>query len=527
MKQTMARGKRETHVTIQYVLLIILSVLGILFSALLMISSLTKTAIANNMIEQKMMIEWESPLLEVLMILGFLAIGVVLLRSAFNTNILSLFVLTIVFHAAAGFAFIYFARSAPGGDAASVFNMAVQLSEGDLSFVGSPDSYLSFYPQQIGLTVFLSIILKILKILPYKFAPHHAIKVLYVILNCVTVTFGYLSVKEIWRSKKISTVFLYLSVFNLPFIMYSSFIYGEIPSLCAMSVAIYFLCRTEKSRGVQALNIVMTVLFTVLSVFVRKNSLIFMIASIIVLLLIFMGNKKKEYLITAACVLVLSVAVLPITLKIFELKTGRDIDSGVTMYSYLAMGMQDNSERGPGWYNGFNFDTYKNTGMDAKEANRISNDAINERIDYFKENPKECFAFYRDKFLTQWSDPTLASCQATYTDFGGRTEFIKSVYDGDYNIYYVLFCNMFQNVIYVGVFIWSLTNFRKIVMFGKKGWYVSIYIGFITIIGGFLFHMMWEANSRYIFPYAMLLIPYAAFGYGNLIEHNIINDYDD
>ena len=69
MKQTMARGKRETQVTIQYVLLIILSVLGILFSALLMISSLTKTAIANNMIEQKMMIEWESPLLEALMFL--------------------------------------------------------------------------------------------------------------------------------------------------------------------------------------------------------------------------------------------------------------------------------------------------------------------------------------------------------------------------------------------------------------------------------------------------------------------------
>ena len=86
---------------------------------------------------------------------------------------------------------------------------------------------------------------------------------------------------------------------------------------------------------------------------------------------------------------------------------------------------------------------------------------------------------------------------------------------------------MFQNVIYVGVFIWSLTNFRKMVLFGRKGWYISVYLGFITILGGFLFHMMWEANSRYIFPYAMFLIPYAAFGYGNLIEHNIINDYDD
>jgi len=25
----------------------------------------------------------------------------------------------------------------------------------------------------------------------------------------------------------------------------------------------------------------------------------------------------------------------------------------------------------------------------------------------------------------------------------------------------------------------------------------------------------------------MMLIPYAAFGYGNLMEHNILNDYDD
>ncbi len=523
----MAKRKAETHVTIQYVLLIILSVLAILFSALLMIAGLTKTAIANNMIEQKMIIEWETPLLMFMMFLGFLALGAVLLRSAFNSGIETLFILTLIFHAVAGIALIICGRTAPGGDAASVFNMAAQLADGDLSFVGSPDSYLSYYPQQIGLTVFLSVLIKVLKIIPYEFAPHHAIKVLYVLLNLVTITFGYLSVKEIWRSKKISTVYLYLSVFNLPLIMYSSFIYGEIPSLAAMSAAIYFLCRLEKNRGVSVINIIFAVLTMALSVFVRKNSLIFMIAAVIVLVLIFMGNKKKDFLITAIASLVLCVAILPVTLKIFEIKTGRDIDSGVTMYSYLAMGMQDTSSRGPGWYNGFNFDTYKNTGMDSKEANRISNDAINERMEFFKENPKECFAFYRDKYLTQWADPTLASCQATYTDFGGRVEVIKNLYDGDLNIYYVLFCNMFQNVIYVGVFIWSLTNFRKMVLFGRKGWYISVYLGFITILGGFLFHMMWEANSRYIFPYAMFLIPYAAFGYGNLIEHNIINDYDD
>ena len=40
----------------------------------------------------------------------------------------------------------------------------------------------------------------------------------------------------------------------------------------------------------------------------------------------------------------------------------------------------------------------------------------------------------------------------------------------------------------------------------------------ITIfIGGFLFHILWEAKSRYVFPYIMVLIPVA------IIELNIKN----
>ena len=35
---------------------------------------------------------------------------------------------------------------------------------------------------------------------------------------------------------------------------------------------------------------------------------------------------------------------------------------------------------------------------------------------------------------------------------------------------------------------------------------------FVGIFGGFLFHMLWEANSRYILTYACMLIPYAASG---------------
>ena len=518
---------KKKKVTVQYVFLVILSALSVLFSGLLLISAFLKTAVANNMSEQKMIIEGEKIIPVIISLVVFFALGYFLFQTVSEWHIETFFLLVIGFHAIMGTVLVLFGRSAPGGDSASVYNMALQLSEKDLSFIGNPDSYLSFYPQQIGLTVLLAGIIKIIKLIPFYFSPHNMVKIFYVALNCVTITFGYLTAKEIWRSKKVAAAFLYLSIFNLPFIMYSSFIYGEIPSLATMSAAAYFLCRLERKKGVPVLNIIFSALFTALSVFVRKNSLIFMIAAVIVLILLFIGKRNKEYLITAIVAFIASVLILPATLHFYELKVNGEVDGGVTMYSYLAMGMQDTSSRGPGWYNAFNFNTYKNTGMDKKETNRISSEVIKERMDYFKENPKECFSFYRDKFLTQWTDPTLASCQATYNDFGGRAEVIQKIYDGDYNKYYVFICNMFQNVIFIGVFIWSINNFRKMVAPGKKDTFVLTYIGIITVIGGFLFHMLWEANSRYIFPYAMMLIPYAAFGYGNLMEHNILNDYDD
>lgn len=34
----------------------------------------------------------------------------------------------------------------------------------------------------------------------------------------------------------------------------------------------------------------------------------------------------------------------------------------------------------------------------------------------------------------------------------------------------------------------------------------------LIFIGGFLFHMLWEAKSRYIIPYVIILIPIASIG---------------
>ena len=40
----------------------------------------------------------------------------------------------------------------------------------------------------------------------------------------------------------------------------------------------------------------------------------------------------------------------------------------------------------------------------------------------------------------------------------------------------------------------------------------------IGILGGFLFTLMWEAKTRYVFPYMIMLLPYAAVGFSCLAE---------
>ena len=40
----------------------------------------------------------------------------------------------------------------------------------------------------------------------------------------------------------------------------------------------------------------------------------------------------------------------------------------------------------------------------------------------------------------------------------------------------------------------------------------------VTVLGGFLYHMLFEAKSQYIYPYMLLLLPLAAKGLSALCD---------
>lgn len=596
----------------------IVMLLTLLLSMLLFAGSFLTTCYADNMETQQVLLRPDNPLWNLLELAGFglLFCGCLYLYEKIGEKFrrgLLVFTLTFVF--GLGILLILFGRTVPAADALSVYNAAAEWILGNTDIIHPTVSYLSYYPQQIGLMAFWELLLRIWNLTGLSVPAWHFIKLVYVCLLCGAIWFQYLSLQYLWPEnyKKISCCYLVLVCCNLPMIMYSSFVYGEIPSFAALSVGCYLLLRLlgsvspggsyrdnvspgssyrdnispggsspdssyrdnvsrNDAPSVTAYDYVPrmlrqilftgfgSILFLTLSVMLRKNSLIPIIAVLLVLLFEALrpgrnGKMRLGLLIMAVCLAVTSVGILPLVQKCYEKKAGNTLSSGVTAMSYLAMGMQEAS-RGCGWYNGFNIDTYDTAGMDTALANEISRLAIDERLTYFREHPGYTADFYLHKHLSQWADGTYASRQATLATYGGRSAFFKEVYEGSLSEGYIEWCNAWQNVLYLGVLVFCIDSLKKrrkskVVghMADQTAGYTAgctadhmadqldadqlgadqhgadrhgadrhgadrlyIYVGLIAVLGGFLFHTFWEANSRYIFSYSLLLMPYCGAG---------------
>lgn len=621
----------------------IVMLLTLLLSMLLFAGSFLTTCYADNMETQQVLLRPDNPLWNLLELAGFglLFCGCLYLYEKIGEKFrrgLLVFTLTFVF--GLGILLILFGRTVPAADALSVYNAAAEWILGNTDIIHPTVSYLSYYPQQIGLMAFLELLLRIWNLTGLSVPAWHFIKLVYVCLLCGAIWFQYLSLQYLWPEnyKNISCCYLVLVCCNLPMIMYSSFVYGEIPSFAALSVGWYLLLRLLGSSSPDSSyrdnvspggsspdssyrdNVSRndapsvsahgpaphllcrmfftgfgSILFLTLSVMLRKNSLIPVIAVLLVLLFeaLRFGRSVRSRLCLlgiVVCLAVTSVGILPLVQKCYEKKAGNTLSSGVTAMSYLAMGMQEAS-RGCGWYNGFNIDTYDTAGMDTALANEISRLAIDERLTYFREHPGYTADFYLHKHLSQWADGTYASRQATLATYGGRSAFFKEVYEGSLSGEYIEWCNAWQDVLYLGVLVFcigSLKNRRKSKVVGHMAdqtaehtagctadhmadqldadqlgadqlgadrhgayrhgadrlgadrhgtdqlgadrhgadWHgadrlgadrhgadrLYVYVGLIAVLGGFLFHTFWEANSRYIFSYSLLLMPYCGAG---------------
>lgn len=422
----------------------------------------------------------------------------------------------LLFSTCAVFAFGCFwindASHVPEGDQAWVYGSAIYFSEGEYSFL-SPGHYMDKCPQQLGLVLLVEIFFQVIGSTSY-----HAIQWVNVFLAAGIVPIGYRIIRCITNRSSICILYCVLMMGCVPLVLYTSFVYGDLPSAFCILLATAFLLHYEKSGRWQLL--ISMVVSCVFALLVRENSLIFLIALGLTGGLQALRKKNMRLLCGVLCAVILPFLAIQGVYKIYEVRSGYEHTGGIPAESYIAMGLQDTRGR-HGRYSLYCSEVYNECGDDRILAAEVSKQDIKERLTEFSQTPREAIAFFREKLLTQWNHPLCESVSfnTRYTD--GNYPETGSFSDKVTNVYFpriLYFCDRLQTILYFGMLLFFLCA-------GSKKRSLSEQVLAVTIIGAFLFSVIWEVKGRYAFPYYLMMYPMAVYGYhlAILTMQNIIH----
>ena len=206
-------------------------------------------------------------------------------------------------------------------------------------------------------------------------------------------------------------------------------------------------------------------------------------------------------------VVLISLLAPGIISKTIGAAAGVEMGGGVPSTAWVAMGTDmDNWWRAPGWYNGYNQDVYVQNGYDSAAASAQAIEKIKENVRESAAEPKKSIVFYAKKVLSMWSEPLFQSVWSGPGLDGGASatkRVLQSLYSGGK---LEKLCNLFAKCMLVTIY--AATLHFRIRQKEKGGKTQLLYLYFI---GGFVFHLFWEAKSQYVYTYVFLLLPICAY----------------
>lgn len=244
------------------------------------------------------------------------------------------------------------------------------------------------------------------------------------------------------------------------------------------------------------------------------------------------GRKRNGLQPLMICgIIVLAIFLESFSMKLlYQSRTPAD-SKGMPTVLHMAMGMQ--GERGE--YNDYNRRTFEESDFDVMESKLRGKQALKGTFAEWKNSPKEMWLFFKNKITYQWSTPMYQSLAMTYVSGGDRKWIGMVVYGGALDKFFNWYMNAYQLVIYLLVLVYvvrSIFILRNGNTIGKKrdskmtenvdgaepekwdrnnlGLGIMPLLYLVGIYGGFLFSIIWEAKPRYVFPYFIFLLIYAA-----------------
>lgn len=394
----------------------------------------------------------------------------------------------------------------PEADQKAVSWVAYLLTQNNFLFF-EPGKYMQIYPNQLGLAAILEFLYRLCGWENWK-----AFMYLTAAANGAVAYLLYKLTDVLFKEKKVTILVLFLSMGCVQILLYTTFLYGMMLglslSLGGFLCLLYALEKDKKGIGSILFGLLAGIL-TGASILVKNNYGIFLVAMVIFLFYKALEKWNWYPLVLAGILMLAGMGMSRGLTAFYEARSGMEMSSGMPKTLWIAMGMQE-GERAEGWYNAFNYDTFLENNCDIEKSEILAKAAIEESIKNFRENPGYALRFYYKKTVSQWNEPTYEALWVNQFHSGEFSRIVQSIYDG--KLYTVLheYMNEYQSLIFIAVVLALLKR--------RKSWRMEELFLLVVILGGFFFHTLWEAKSQYIFPYFVILLPYAAVGIYEWLE---------
>lgn len=394
----------------------------------------------------------------------------------------------------------------PEGDQAFIYGGASYFQGGNFGFLDK-GGYMGIYPHQLPLTALCELLFLVVGTFNY-----YAIEKICVILAVGSVYAGYRLVSEITEHSAVIVGYNLLMMGCAPLIFYTSWCYGDVPSIFFALVGAWMLAAYSKYGKKRYLAVMIAAI--TMALLVRRHSVILLIALCIAAAL-YALKHKDVWIVAAAVLTVVSFwGSHQVIYKVYEVRSGIEHEAGIPAVTWIAMGLQDGPYSFAGWYNNYPKAIYYELELDRAKTAECAKQNIRERLETFRNDVSYANTFFREKILSQWNQPLYQSIffNTKYTDECRPEEgTLVAKISGSYYRKILAFCDRWQFIVFLGMLCYFLAAVR-----GDSN--ILQHVLAITVIGGFFFSIIFEAKARYIFPYYIMMFPFAMHGYQQMLE---------
>ena len=463
------------------------------------LSTTASSAVANNRMNQRVMLARDGfggLALTAALLLALAAVHAFLRRRAGRRA----FAAALALWTAAALCFVLAVGLLPRADSALVIDAAKRFAAGDFSPLEG--EYFSRVSYQLGICLPLEGLARLL--------PGLDLNLLMQALNCVisaalmALLCGLAGGLSGDARTSGAAALLYLAF--VPMLLFNMFVYGVLPMLllCVLAMRCFARCARTGERRFGVLYALLIGAAAAL----KPNAMIVMLALLICAAVHALQRKDGFLLLCAALSAVLCFALPAGVIRLYELRAGVTLAPDTGMLLRLAMGMQD-SMIAAGWYNGV-IEEYWPLSVTPEMEKAAALEMLAARLREFAADPAGAWAFFKEKCLTQWAEPSydILWYGAVCGKSGRFNGLAHAIFRDGSPVRALLagYMNIFQQAAYVLALIGTCGMIRE-----KRTEAVQLMLP-VTVLGGFLYHMLFEAKSQYIYPYMLLLLPLAAAG---------------